>query len=93
MVAHGPLQLKFVYNKKNLHVFVLLTGLPAHYLDMKVGDRAVQILGGLLMTTGELMCGLATDSWMAFVGTGVLTGKSLFAWMHRRLRVCEIFTS
>ena len=72
---------------------MLLTGLPAHYLELKVGDRAVQILGGLLMTTGELMCGLATDSWMTFVGTGVLTGKCLFACMHRRLRVCEIFTS
>ena len=72
---------------------MLLTGLPAHYLELKVGDRAVQILGGLLMTTGELMCGLANDSWMAFVGTGVLTGKSLFACMHRRLRVSEIFTS
>ena len=79
MVVCGPLQLKFVYYNKTCNLFVLLTGLPAHYLDLKVGDRAVQILGGLLMTTGELMCGLATDSWMAFVGTGVLTGKSLFA--------------
>ena len=93
MVAHCPSQLKFVYYKKNLHVFVLLTGLPAHYLDLKVGDRAVQILGGLLMTTGELMCGLATDSWMASVGAGVFTGKCPLACMRRRLRVCEVFTN
>jgi len=65
-------------NTATSRIFYLLA-LPASYLSRKIGERWLQLLGGILLASGGCLTGFTTAAWQVALLVGVIMGEFVTA--------------